>query len=63
MKIIFENEKEKELFMDQIRPSDIMEDPIELCKYVYSKRYAPNGEDKCLECYESCGIKVEVSPK
>lgn len=60
MKIIFDNEEDKETFMNRICPSHILDDPIEICRYGSSARYGPNGEDQCPECYRSCGIEIDI---
>jgi len=53
MKIIFDDEKEKDLFVRKLCPLDVLNEADEIC-YAYE-----GSPDKCEECWEK-NIGMEV---
>jgi hypothetical protein len=49
MKIIFDSEEEKEDFMANLCPDDVL--PAKLSDFCYGP---------CSECWKNCGIEMEV---
>lgn len=58
IRIVFKNKREYEKFIKHLCPSDIDKDLKECCERYQS--YFSGTHEKCRECWEKCGLKMEV---
>lgn len=55
MKIIFDNEEQKEKMIDEICPNNFLEN--------YECPYRFYSQFRCSSCWGNCGIELEVKEK